>query len=81
MDIKDIPKRLEVAPCIQFIRCTETCGLLSFSSALYEYFNKLIVSQWMNNTNEYTMAMAETKGHQSKRSGVMNYLKTLVMKI
>ena len=80
MDVNDIPKRLEGAPSIQFILGAGTCGLPSFSSAFYQYFNKSIASEWMKNTNGYILAMGETKGHQSKKSGVMNYLKTLVMK-
>lgn len=35
----------------------------------------------MKNTDGYKMAMGEKKGNGSKRSGVMNYLKTLVIEI
>ena len=34
------PKMLEDAPSIQFIQGAGTCGLLSFSSAFYEYLTK-----------------------------------------
>jgi hypothetical protein len=69
------------APSIQFIQDAGTCGLSSFSSDFYEYFNKYIASEWMKKTNGYMMAMAAVKGNQSKRCSVMNYLKELVMKI
>ena len=81
MNVEDIPNREMYAPSIQFIQDAGTCGLSSFSSAFYEYFNKNIASEWMKKTNGYMMAMAAVQGNQSKRSSVMNYLKELVMKI
>ena len=35
----------------------------------------------MKKTNGYILDMDETKGNQSKKSSVMNYLKALVMSI
>ena len=58
-DVNDIPKCLEDAPSIQFIQSAGTCGLSSFSSAFYQYFNKSIASNWMKNTNGYKMAMGK----------------------
>ena len=61
MDVEDIPKRELYAPSTQFIQGAGTCGLSSFSSAFYEYFDKFIASEWMKETNEYIMDMADTK--------------------
>ena len=47
MNVEDIPHREMYAPSIQFIQDAGTCGLSSFSSAFYEYFNKYITSEWM----------------------------------
>jgi hypothetical protein len=69
------------APSIQFIQDAGTCGLWSFSSAFYEYFNKNIASEWMKKTNGYMMAKAAVQSNRSKRSPVMNYLKSLVIQI
>ena len=63
---------------IQFIQSEGTCGLSSFSSAFYEYFNKYIATGWMKNTIDYKTAMSQPVSKRSKKSGVMNYLKELV---
>ena len=47
INVEDIPNIELNAPSIQFIQGAGTCGLLSFSSAFYEYFNKYIASEWM----------------------------------
>ena len=52
-DIKDIPKSSEGDPSIQLILGAGTCGLSSFSSAFYQYFNKSIATEWMKNTNGF----------------------------
>jgi hypothetical protein len=57
-----------------------TCRLSSFSSAFYEYFNEYIATGWMKNTIDYKKAMSQPVSKRSQKSGVMNYLKSLVIK-
>ena len=59
-DVNDIPRKIEGAPSIQFIQSEGTCGLSSFSSAFYEYFNKFIATRWMKNTIDYKTAMSQS---------------------
>ena len=80
-DVSDIPIRIEGAPSIQFMQSEGTCGLSSFSSAFYEYFNEYIATGWMKNTIDYKTAMSQPVSKRSKKSGVMNYLKSLVIKL
>ena len=54
-DVSDIPIRIEGAPSIQFMQSEGTCGLSSFSSAFYEYFDKFIANEWMKQTKSYSI--------------------------
>ena len=57
MNDEDIPKRELYAPSNYFIQGAGSCGLSSFSSAFYEYFNKSIAIYKRKEMNTATKSL------------------------
>ena len=57
--IEIIPLRLDEAPAMQFLQFTGMCGLSSFCSAFYHYFDTAIARKWMESSDDFSKVTGE----------------------